>query len=75
MATTVQRTRRGRGEGSLFYDQGRGEWVGLIDLGRNAKGRRVRKTVRAKTAARRPEKLRNVQTDRDRGLPPRVTGP
>jgi integrase len=69
MATTATRRRRGRGEGSLFYDQTRGEWVGIVDLGRDHRGRRHRKTVRATNKATAAEKLRAVQTDRDRGLP------
>ena len=69
MATRATRRRRGRGEGSLFYDQGRGEWVGIVDLGRDGRGRRHRKTVRDPKKEAAAEKLRAVQADRDRGLP------
>lgn len=43
--------RRGRGDGSVFYDASRKCWVGLADLGRDPDTRRrVRRKVSARTA-------------------------
>src|SRR6516165_5545654 len=58
--------RRGAGEGSVFYDQNRGLWVGIVDL--SAGGTRQRKTVRAKDKTRMLAKMRAVQARADAGL-------
>jgi integrase len=42
--------RRPRGHGSVFYDAGRGCWVGVLDIGRDPEtGRRRRRKVSAET--------------------------
>ena len=42
--------RRAPGEGSVFFDQGKGCWVGLLDIGRNPRtGRRIRRKVSGAT--------------------------
>jgi integrase len=61
-------TRRGAGEGTVFYDEGRNLWVGIADLG-TVDGRRRRKTVRARRKEDMLAKLREVQSRHDRGLP------
>jgi integrase len=58
--------RRGAGEGSVFYDQTKGLWVGIVDL--SAGGARQRKTVRSKDKNRMLAKMRAVQARADAGL-------
>src|SRR5258708_2780158 len=42
--------RRGRGDGSVFFDASRGCWVGVADLGRDPKTRkRIRRKVSGKS--------------------------
>lgn len=41
--------RRGKGEGAVYFDDKRQRWVGAVDLGYDAYGKRIRKAVRAKT--------------------------
>ncbi|HEY2304193.1 MAG TPA: HNH endonuclease signature motif containing protein, partial [Acidimicrobiales bacterium] len=48
-------------EGSVFYDEGRGLWVGVVELDRGLDGRRRRKTVRAKDKDRMLAKLAEVR--------------
>ena len=50
--------RRSRGEGSLFYDQARGRWVGVISLGRDPETRRrIRRKASGQTKTECLEKL------------------
>jgi len=42
-------TRRGRGEGSVYYDAERGRYVGVLDVTEPGSGKRVRRKVSAKT--------------------------
>jgi hypothetical protein len=62
-------TRRGHGEGSLFFDEGRNRWVGVVDLGRDGTGkrRRIKVTGRTRTEAR--AKLKALRDNADNGLP------
>lgn len=62
-------SRRGRGEGALFYEDDRDRWVGLLELPPDGSGRRRRRKVtgRTKTEARR--KLRQLQRRVEDGLP------
>ncbi len=41
----AQRSRRGRGEGGVFFDKDRGLWVGSVSLGYHPDGRRNRPVV------------------------------
>jgi integrase len=45
----VLRQRRDNGDGSLYFDEAKQRWVGQLDLGTDAAGRRVRPRVSAKT--------------------------
>jgi integrase len=50
--------RRGRGDGSVFFDASRGCWVGVIDVGRDLEtGRRVRRKVSGATKTETKDKL------------------
>ena len=42
-------TRRGRGEGSIYHDEDRGRWVGVLDVTEPGSGRRTRRKVSAPT--------------------------
>jgi integrase len=58
----VTRKRRGRGEGSIFQRDD-GLWCAILDLGRDAKGKRRRKSVYAETTKEAQEKLLKLQQD------------
>jgi integrase len=69
-------SRRGKGEGSVFYDQGRGCWVGVLDLtGPGGTGKRVRRKVSAPTKTTAREKLTALRRELEDTSPaaPRVT--
>jgi integrase len=53
------------GDGSIFED--RGQWVGVIELGRSPEGRRLRKRVTGRNKAEVRTKLRQLSHDRDDG--------
>ena len=57
---------RARGDGSLFYDEADRLWIGRIDLGRDADGKRRRRTVKAKTKTEAAKKLREIRTGVER---------
>jgi integrase len=61
-------SRRGHGEGSI-YQRKDGRWVGEIDLGRKADGKRNRKPLYGKTRPEVAKKLRELQKAKDAGLP------
>jgi integrase len=52
------KTRRPRGDGSVFYDEHRDRWVGTLDLGAGPDGKRRRSKVSADTQADAAKKLR-----------------
>ncbi len=53
--------RRSRGDGSVFYDEKRGMYVGQIGLGADENGKHKRKTVYGTTKAEVMEKLKSVE--------------
>lgn len=61
--------RRGHGEGSIFFQEGRNRWVGSIDLGDDGTGRRRRASVTGKTKTAVRDKLRTMQHQVEAGLP------
>src|ERR1035441_4270651 len=63
----MARTRQ-NGEGSVYRRASDGLWIGSVTLGWDG-DKRVRKTVSAKTATEVREKLRQLQTKIDAGLP------
>jgi integrase len=64
---TSPRGRRGKGEGSVFYEEERGRWVGVLDLGRSVDGRRVRRKVSGATAKEARDRLRQLRDDVEGG--------
>lgn len=60
--------RRIHGEGSIYEDKARGQWVGAIDVGRRPDGTRIRAKVRAKSRKMVSDKLHDLR-NREGGLP------
>jgi integrase len=57
--------RRARGDGSVFFDAGRGRWTGLVDLGRDPDTRRrVRRKVTAPTREECRDKLDELREEK-----------
>jgi integrase len=63
-----KRRRRGPGEGSLYFSEKRGEWVGTLHLGYEG-GHRVRRVVYAQTYAEARRKLTEARHAVEQGLP------
>jgi integrase len=59
--------RRGKGEGSVFYEEDRARWVGVVDLGRAVNGRRVRRKVTGASAKEVRDRLRQLREDIEGG--------
>ena len=60
--------RRGRGEGSLYWDSQRKRWRGEITVGYDVRGKRITRKASGKTKTEAKEKLREIQRDYDDGL-------
>lgn len=59
--------RRASGEGSVYFDQDRGVWVGAVELGRDPRtGRRVRRKVSAATVTEARAKLAGLLEEKNR---------
>ncbi|HEX3908953.1 MAG TPA: hypothetical protein VHW92_13615, partial [Mycobacteriales bacterium] len=63
-------SRRGHGEGSVFYDERRKRWIALLDLGRDGTGKRQRVARSAKSKPDATAILRVLQGTNDRGDDP-----
>jgi len=61
--------RRDYGEGSLFYDETKKQWVGVLDLPRGPDGRRRRTKVQAATRSEVQRRIREKRRLLDDGLP------
>lgn len=66
-------SRRGRGDGAIFYDEERSRWVGLLDLGVGADGRRLRRKAVGPTKSAVAGKLRKLREEHD-GRPSASSG-
>jgi integrase len=55
--------RRGNGEGSIYL-RGDGRWVGSVTLGRDAKGKRIRRTIYGKTKTEAQAELSKLQSQK-----------
>src|SRR5829696_1329919 len=62
-------TRRSRGEGALFWHEGRQRWMAVIDIGFTPAGKRRRSYVSAKTKTEARAKLLALRRDQADGLP------
>lgn len=61
------RPRRSKGDGGLYFDAANGVWVGCVDLGRDAAGKRRRAKVHGRTKTAALTKLRDLRNRADRG--------
>ncbi len=61
--------RRGHGEGSIFHEDERDRWVGLVDLPPDGSGKRGRRKVVGRTKTEVRHKLRQLQRNLEDGLP------
>jgi integrase len=69
-AKQSKRAKRGTyGQGSIYFDDARGLWIGSVEVGLKSNGRRDRKRVTAKSRDAMLKKLRDVQRAQDDGLP------
>lgn len=66
--SAATKPRRGRGDGSVYRDEATGRWIGLLDLGRDERGKRQRKKVSAATKSDATKRLREVQRRYEAGL-------
>jgi integrase len=62
--------RRGKGEGSLFFDEAAGRWIGLVDTGYDANGKRRRVKITGRTRAEARTKLSAARKAADAGSAP-----
>jgi integrase len=65
-----RRKQRGRGEGSVHYDESKKRWVGSLSLPPDAAGRRKRLKVFAPTKGKALQELRKLQDKADKGQLP-----
>ncbi|MBV9484796.1 MAG: site-specific integrase [Frankiaceae bacterium] len=61
--------RRQHGEGSLFYSEAAGRWIGFVDLGRDGAGKRRRAKVTGRTKAEARAKLSAALRKVEDGVP------
>lgn len=66
--------KRANGEGSL-YRRPNGDWVACLDMGWSSDGRRLRRYVSARTKTEASRRLRELQSQRERGQLPRSSPP
>ena len=67
MPRTQKKSRRGRGEASIYQRESDGKWVGSLSLGYDNAGKRRRKVVYADSKGEVAEELRKVQGEYDAG--------
>ena len=60
--------RREQGGGSIFYEEARKRWVGVAQLGRDGRGKRVRKKVTGKTKTEVRKRLAEIIRDHEEDL-------
>ena len=63
----ASRQRRPRGDGAVYYDESRDRWVGQIDLGVDALGKRVRPKVVGATPGEVRKRLKELQANNENG--------
>lgn len=54
-------SRRGNGEGAIYFDSNRGRWEGQLDLGRDEAGKRIRRKVTGRTKSTVAERMREIR--------------
>ena len=69
--TVVSGKRRGRGEDSIYWDEAKNRYVGVVSLGYSPSGTRIRKKVMGRTKTEVRDKLRDLHKQVAGGLRPR----
>jgi integrase len=69
--TVVSGKRRGRGEDSIFWDEAKSRYVGVVSLGYSPSGTRVRKKIMGRTKTEVREKLKELHQQAENGVRPR----
>jgi integrase len=69
--TVVSGKRRGRGEDSIYWDEAKNRYVGVVSLGYSPSGTRVRKKVMGRTKAEVRARLKDLHTQVESGVRPR----
>jgi integrase len=64
-----EKKRRGRGDGGLHFNTKRNRWIATVDIGYDARGKRVTRTRSAETITDAKDKLKGMMRDLDDGLP------
>lgn len=54
-------SRRGNGEGAIYFNKRRQRWEGQLDLGRNDEGRRVRRKLTGRTKSEVAKKMHSIR--------------
>ncbi|GLY26830.1 site-specific integrase [Kineosporia sp. NBRC 101731] len=62
-------TRRGQGDGSIFWEESRKRWVALADLGYGPNGKRIRRKAIGRTKTEVREKLKEIIREHEDGAP------
>ena len=60
-------SKRGNGEGTIYYSETTKKWIGQITLGRNAEGKQIRKSFYGNTRKEVKEKMDNLQKEMQEG--------
>lgn len=60
--------RRNRGDGGLYWDEGRQRWIGVVTVGYDTRGKPQRRKVSARTKTEGNEKLRALLREVDLGV-------
>jgi integrase len=69
--TVVPGKRRGRGEDSIYWDEAKSRYVGVVSLGYSPSGMRVRKKVMGRTKTEVRDKLKELHARVESGVRPR----
>jgi integrase len=69
--TVVSGKRRGRGEDSIYWDEAKNRYVGVVSLGYRPSGTRVRKKVMGRTKTEVRDKLKELHAQVESGVRPR----
>ena len=62
-------SRRGHGEGSLFWDESRQRWMGVVSVGFDGRGKRIRRKVSGRTKTEARQRLQALRDEVEKGLP------
>ena len=69
--TVVSGKRRGRGEDSIYWDEAKNRYVGVVSLGYSPSGTRARKKVMGRTKTEVRDKLKELHAQVESGVRPR----